>query len=130
MPDTTDKVGPRLRGQLGKKPPNKSGPTVGSGVDLGQSKADAYAKVRDRSSEKSDKLPPAELAALKEKIKPYHNIQGGEACKYLHAHPLELTDKEINFLNKAAHEDALATAKSGYERYAAGKPTPQKNLSI
>lgn len=117
MSDSSGTVGPRIKGELGGAPKNKSGATVGVGVDLGQSTSTAYFRVLDRSNKKTDGLSEDELKALKEKIEPYFNKQGGEACKYLQDHPLNLSEKEINFLNKAAHEDALETAKSSYANW-------------
>jgi hypothetical protein len=117
MPDSSKQVGPRIKGELGGKPSNKSGPTVGVGVDLGQYDEAGFFSILDSNNTGNDKLPPTELSALKEKIKPYFNKQGGEACKYLREHPLNLNDKEINFLNKSAHEEVLGIAKSDYERW-------------
>lgn len=114
MSDSSGTLGPRIKGDLGGEAKNKSGATVGVGVDLGQASAAGFFRNLDRSNKKADGLPEAELKALKDKIEPYFNKQGGEACKYLQDHPLNLTEKEINFLNKAAHEDALDTAKSRY----------------
>ncbi|RSZ59186.1 hypothetical protein HF313_01925 [Massilia atriviolacea] len=117
MSDSSGTVGPRIKGDLGGEAKNKSGATVGVGVDLGQSSAAGFGRVLDKSNKKADGLTEDELKALKAKIEPYFNKQGGEACKYLQDHPLNLTEKEINFLNKAAHEDALDTAKSSYANW-------------
>lgn len=59
---------------------------------------------------------------LKEKIKPYLEKTGGEACKYLKDNPLNLNEKEVNFLNKVAHEDVLTDAIEKYERFAVKPP--------
>ncbi|MES2259985.1 MAG: pesticin C-terminus-like muramidase [Pseudomonadota bacterium] len=118
MPDSSGKNGPRIKGELGGEPKNKSGPTVGVGVDLGQYGENGFFKILNNSNTGDSKMPPVELDALKEKIKPYFNKKGGEACKYLRDHPLELSEKEINFLNKAAHEEVLGIARKKYETYA------------
>jgi Bacterial toxin homologue of phage lysozyme, C-term len=116
MTDSAGVLGPRSKGDLSGKPKNKSGATVGIGVDIGQvNKADVYFKNLDSANKSSELLNDAELKALKEKIQPYFNKQGGEACKYLKDHPLELNEKETNLLNQAAHDDALSTAQRAYE---------------
>lgn len=118
MPDSSKKEGPRIKGDLSGKPKNNSGPTAGIGVDLGTKDEKSFFSLLDRSNSGTNGLTSIELSALKEKIKPYLLKQGGEACKYLRDHPLEFTDKEIIFLNKAAHEDALKNSIAKYEKWA------------
>ena len=118
MADSTGKIGPGIKGDLQGQPKNKSGTTVGIGVDLGQYDERGFFAVLDSNNNGEAKLSAEELAALKQKVKPYFKKQGGEACKYLQEHPLSLTEKEVNFLNKASHEEALGSAIGKYEDYA------------
>lgn len=112
MVDSSGKEGPRLA-----RDGNKSGATVGVGVDLGQiGETQLFAQL-DSSNTGKSALTPTELTALKEKIKPYLLKKSGEACKYLHDHPLDLSEKEVNLLNKNAHDNLLDHSISTYEKW-------------
>lgn len=112
-------VGPRIKGEYGGGPNNKSGATVGVGVDLGQYSERGFNAILDNSNASTHMLSQEKLDALKKKLAPYYNKWGGEACKYLRDHPLELTTEEVNFLNAASHDEAFKNAKGAYETYAA-----------
>lgn len=115
---TPAKNTPRLAGDNGKKPHNKSGVTIGIGVDLGQDAAPNFFEKMKRRNLGAQKITDVELVALHEKISPYFQIFGGEACQLLHEHPLVLTAKESHFLNKVAHDEALNSTIHKYQSIA------------
>jgi Bacterial toxin homologue of phage lysozyme, C-term len=129
MKSSDGTLGPRSKGDLHGQPKNKSGATVGVGVDLGQVSEGAYFDRLDAANKQNPTLTADELTALKTKIKPYLNKQGGEACKYLHDHPLTLSEKETNFLNQEAHEYILKGAKTNYEASAASVKDATKKFT-
>ncbi|HEX8612066.1 MAG TPA: pesticin C-terminus-like muramidase [Telluria sp.] len=104
---TKAKDTPRIAGEVGKKPNNKSGVTIGIGVDLGQDSADDFFEKMKRRNSGSQKMSDQELVELHEKIRPYFQIFGGEACHFLRENPLVLSAKQSHFLNKVAHDEAL-----------------------
>lgn len=117
-PKTSAQGIPRLAGYYLGKPDNKSGTTIGIGVDLGQSLPDGFLRKMKSGNIGSQKISEKELSELFEKILPYFKKFGGEACKFLRENPLVLNAKESHFLNKIAHEDALKTAISKYNGFA------------
>ncbi|MFB9246099.1 hypothetical protein IV454_06300 [Massilia antarctica] len=113
--NTPSKNIPRLAGNYGGKPENRSGTTIGIGVDLGQASAEEFLKKMKKRNTGAQKISDAELIELHEKIKPYFQKFGGEACQFLREHPLTLNAKESHFLNKVAHDDALQKTISDYK---------------
>jgi hypothetical protein len=116
-PGKKSRTGPRVKGELDGAPKNNSGATIGVGVDLG-TKDSSFFDLLDSENQRLQLLTQPGLGALKEKISPYFGKQGGEACKFLREHPLELNKAEVVFLNSATHEDALDNAKNKYEYFA------------
>ncbi|NHZ33004.1 pesticin C-terminus-like muramidase [Massilia rubra] len=116
---TTAKEIPRLAGYYKGKPDNRSGATIGIGVDLGQSSAQTFLIKMKTGNMGSQKISEKELSELHEKIRPYFQKFGGEACKFLRENPLILSAKESHFLNKVAHEEALKIAIDKYDGLAA-----------
>lgn len=115
---TPAKNTPRLAGAIGKKPENKSGVTIGIGVDLGQHAAPDFLEKMKRRNSGAQKITDTELVELHKKISPYFQIFGGEACQFLRENPLVLTAKESNFLNKVAHDEALNSTIHQYQSVA------------
>jgi hypothetical protein len=119
LPDSTGKVGPTALGDLNNQPKNSSGATIGVGVDLGQTDEEHINPILDRynadPANKHNTLSSDELAALKDKLKPYYKKKRAEACKFLKENPLKLTDKESNFMSGAEHDEAAQETISRYE---------------
>ena len=112
---------PRLAGNYGGKPENRSGTTIGIGVDLGQASPEEFLKKMKKRNTGVQKISDAELIELHEKIRPYFQKFGGEACKFLREHPLTLNATESHFLNKVAHDEALQKTISDYKYIAEKK---------
>lgn len=110
---------PRLAG--GAEAKNKSGVTIGIGVDLGQKSSAEFLKKMVKGNIGQQKISEKELVELHRKIEPYFEKFGGEACKFLRENPLVLNEKESNFLNRVAHEEALRTAIHQYDLTSAKK---------
>ncbi|NHZ83169.1 hypothetical protein F2P44_28420 [Massilia sp. CCM 8695] len=81
---------PRLAGGYGGRPDNKSGTTVGVGVDLGQFSPDAFLRMMKKGNSGAHQITDEELLALHEKITPYFQLIGGDACRFLRKNPLTL----------------------------------------
>ena len=58
---------------------------------------------------------------LHEKITPYFQKIGGEACQFLRENPLVLTPDESHFLNKVVHGELLDKAIKDYSAIATKK---------
>nr|WP_208296502.1 pesticin C-terminus-like muramidase [Massilia sp. CCM 8734] len=112
---------PRLAGAKGKKPENRSGVTVGIGVDLGQDSPNGFLQKMKRRNTGTQKIPEEELIRLHEKITPYFQKFGGEACQFLRENPLVLTLDESHFLNKVAHGELLNKTIQDYSSIATKK---------
>ncbi|HVH35770.1 MAG TPA: pesticin C-terminus-like muramidase [Tahibacter sp.] len=93
---------------------NRSGVTVGKGIDLGPQGKDAYLAELESFNKKANILTPEELKQLKDKLGPYFGKRMAEACVYLRAHPLTMTQKELDLLHYRAATDALDKAKAAY----------------
>ncbi|MCE3607079.1 pesticin C-terminus-like muramidase [Massilia sp. P8910] len=106
-PETFEPAMPRLAGGLDGDPSNKSGTTIGVGVDLGQFKAGEFLRKMKKWNKGEHAISEAELNALHEKITPYFQLVGGDACKFLREHPLNLDERQTNFLDKISQDDAL-----------------------
>lgn len=118
---TLSKNIPRLAGRLKNLPENRAGVTVGIGVDLGQDSAGDFLKKMKRRNAGSQKISDEELMRLHEKITPYFQKFGGEACQFLRDYPLILTPDESHFLNKVAHGELLDKAIKDYSSIATKK---------
>lgn len=101
-----------------------SGTSIGVGNDLGPQGKEAYLKELDKAN-KSVKLSPEKLKAMKEKIDPYFGKMRSEACAYLRAHPLELDTDELKLLNARSANVALnkATDIKGFNKLSAEDQT-------
>ncbi|MDQ1924211.1 pesticin C-terminus-like muramidase [Massilia pseudoviolaceinigra] len=114
--NTRDPNMPRLAGGYGGEPHNKSGVTIGVGVDLGQFASDKFLKKMKEWNSGEHAISAAEVEALHEKITPYFQLIGGEACKFLREHPLELDERQTNFLDKISQDDALEGTMHVYKK--------------
>ncbi|MDQ1834942.1 pesticin C-terminus-like muramidase [Massilia scottii] len=111
----------RLAGEYNGRPENRSGATIGIGVDLGQDSPQDFLQKMKKRNTGMQKFSDDELNKLHEKIKPYFEKIGGEACKFLRENPLVFSARESHFLNKVAHEEALQKAMDKYRLVAAKK---------
>jgi hypothetical protein len=99
--DTRRNDAGRLLGAAG----NSSGVTVGVGVDLGQQRPGEYAKrLRDAGASEE----------LIQKLMPYVGLRQAEACTYLRANPLTLTEEEAILISKEAKQDMYKRAERQY----------------
>lgn len=95
---------------LAGAPNNRSGVTVGSGVDLGQKDEIDYRKAFQQAAKNKRFHTPEEATALSDKLKPYMGLTRTDACQYLRKHPLTLTDEDLDFMNYQsfmAHTDEV-----------------------
>ncbi|ATQ73124.1 hypothetical protein CR152_00325 [Massilia violaceinigra] len=106
---------PRLAGGYGGRPDNKSGTTVGVGVDLGQFSPDAFLRMMKKGNGGAHQITDEELSALHEKIIPYFQLIGGDACRFLRKNPLILNERQTNFLDKISQDEALEKTISLYQ---------------
>ena len=89
---------------------NRSGVTVGSGVDLGQKTDAEYRNGLAKVAKNKRFHTPEEATALSDKLKPYMGLTRTDACQYLRKHPLVLTDEDLDFMNYQsfmAHTDEV-----------------------
>lgn len=93
----TYKRGPK-KGQVVER----SGATIGKGVDLGQ---------QDLAYLKSLNLDPRLVARLS----PYLGVKGPAAVSFVAARPLKLSDAELNALNDAVRDRELRTLAAKYD---------------
>lgn len=94
-----------LRGAKVNGKGNKSGVSIGTGVDLGQQKKVPFYKGLDKYNAKYHILDPDDLQKLKNEIDPYMGLKRSLACRLLRKQPLSLTKDEIKLLNAwAANE--------------------------
>lgn len=84
----------RLDGYVPNPGLSRSGVTVGTGVDVGQSSA-------------SDIEALAIPQELKQKLVPYAGRIGQDAVNFLNAHPLHLTEEEANILDRVVTQDTI-----------------------
>lgn len=112
---------PRLAGANRGRPGNRSGVTVGIGVDLGQDSAKNFLQKMKNRNTGSQKISEDDLLRLHEKITPYFQKIGGEACQFLRENPLVLTPDETHFLNKVSHGELLEKAMKDYSSVAIKK---------
>lgn len=103
-----------------KKKGNRSGVTVGSGVDLGQKKDAEYRSGLAKVAKNKRFHTPEEATALSDKLKPYMGLTRTDACQYLRRNPLTLTNEDLDFMNYQSFMDHTDKASSGYEK-ATGK---------
>jgi hypothetical protein len=112
------KDGTYLQGPIvkGTKYPNASGVTIAKGVDLGpQNKAPFLADLV-RLNKQANILTAEELEQLKTKLGPYFGLRRAEACAYLRANPLSITQKEADLLNYRAANEAMNKATTIYKK--------------
>jgi len=96
--------GNRINGYIPKnkkgKILDKSGVTIGTGVDLGSKNADYFSKL-DKS--------------IRDKLSPYFGLKGNAAANKLKAEPLGLTKEEVIKINKIAKESELNQIKKRWK---------------
>jgi GH24 family phage-related lysozyme (muramidase) len=97
-----EKEGVSRKAYVPDVPGSQSGVTIGSGVDLGA-----------RSVQDIDRLQISD--ALKARLKPYALYKKQEAIDYLAAYPLEISDAEMEELDRAAREPLVNTLKNLYD---------------
>lgn len=78
-----------------------SGPTIGTGVDLGQ-----------RTAAELEGLPQA----LRTKLEPYTNMKGADAIEFVEQNPLTLTAEEVSTLNGWAKKQETDSLIKLWER--------------
>lgn len=110
--DGTYLLGPLVKGA---NKPNASGVTIGKGVDLGPQKKAPFLDDLARLNKQSNVLTAEELDQLKTKLGPYFGLRRAEACAYLRANPLSITQKEADLLNYRAATEAMNKAKDAYK---------------
>lgn len=95
---------------------NKSGVTVGTGVDIGQVGKDEYKRRINKfdSSKTGLEMSQKEKDDLYKKLDPYIGLKQKAACDYLKAHPLELTEKEADFLTMEAKNHHINKTMNDY----------------
>lgn len=104
----------RLAGDYGGEPKNRSGVTIGVGVDLGQFDEIGFERIMKKWNVGEHKISIDELQIIKEKIKPYFEKIGAEACAFLRGNPLVLSEKETHFLDMVSQNAAVNDALSKY----------------
>jgi hypothetical protein len=114
--DTSQGSDGRLLGARG----NSSGVTIGVGVDLGQQRSDAYRKRLEAAGASKE---------LIDKLMPYVGLKQAEACTYLRAHPLTLTEEEAILVSKEAKQDMYDRAKRQYQILTNGGEFNRLNLA-
>jgi hypothetical protein len=105
--DTSQGTNGRLLGARG----NSSGVTIGVGVDLGQQSPDAYRRRLEAAGASKE---------LIDKLMPYVGLKQAEACAYLRAHPLTLTEDEAILASKEAKQEIYDRVEKQYERITKG----------
>lgn len=113
---TLSKDGTYLEGPMIKavNKRNGSGVTIAKGVDLGPQGKVAFLADLDKLNKQTKLLTAEELERLKTKLGPYFGLRRAEACAYLRANPLSITQKEADLLNYRAGTEALERAKKAY----------------
>lgn len=111
------KDGTYLPGPLidGTKDRNSSGVTIAKGVDLGPQKKDPFLDDLVELNKQANVLTPEELEQLKTKLGPYFGLRRAEACAFLRANPLSITQKEADLLNYRAAKEAMKRARKQYK---------------
>lgn len=111
------KDGTYLHGPIvkGTKNSNASGVTIAKGVDLGPQNKDPFLADLVGLNKQANILTTEELEQLKTKLGPYFGLRRAEACAYLRANPLSITQKEADLLNYRAAKEAMGTAKKLYK---------------
>jgi hypothetical protein len=94
---------------------NRSGVTVGMGVDLGQKSERDINRLVDDGTAGARLLNAEQAQALKDKLKPYAGKTRTEACQYLRMYPLTLNQNEVDTLNYSSLKDHLKRAVEQYE---------------
>lgn len=84
---------------------SKSGPTIGTGIDLGQQSKKELEKLTFPG------LNDAEKTALLKKLEPYFGLQKQAACNYVAKNPLSISEKEANALTTAVKKPNIERAK-------------------
>lgn len=94
---------------------NRSGVTVGMGVDLGQKSERDIDRLVDDGAAGARLLNAEQAQALKDKLKPYAGKTRTEACQYLRMHPLSLNQNEVDTLNYSSIKSKLKMATRQYD---------------
>ena len=97
--------------------PNRSGVTVGAGVDLGAKSESDIEKLVDDGVSGTHLLDEEQAQALKDKLKLYAGKKRSTACQYLRSNPLTLTQDEVDTLNYSSLKNHLIEASKQYEKY-------------
>lgn len=97
----------RLAGDYLGEPKNRSGVTIGVGIDLGQFDEIGFEKMMKKWNTGEHQISDDELKSIKEKIRPYFEKIGAEACGLLRSKPLSLSEKETNFLDMISQNAAM-----------------------
>jgi hypothetical protein len=110
----------RLVGDYGGEPDNRSGTTIGVGIDLGQFDQVGFEKMMKKWNVGELQISVDELDVIAEKIKPYYGKIGAEACAFLKANPLRLNEKETNFLDMVSQNAAVHDTLLKYDAWLKG----------
>jgi hypothetical protein len=96
---------------------NHSGVSVGTGIDIGQvGKNELKKRINNYKSEDIGiEMSKKEREDLYKKLDPYIGLKQQAACDYLKAHPLELTEKEADFLTMEGKSHHLDRTKDQFE---------------
>jgi len=81
----------------------QSGPTIGSGFDLG-------------AHDEADLVKMGITGPLLDKLRPYLTLHGTNADNYVASHPLTLTSYDTQYVNAAAHGEALTRLVKMYDQ--------------
>ncbi|NHZ43288.1 pesticin C-terminus-like muramidase [Massilia aquatica] len=108
---------PRLVGDYSGEPSNRSGVTIGVGVDLGQFDEAGFGRIMKKWNTGEHQISVDELQIINEKIKPYFEKIGAEACAFLRRNPLVLSEKETHFLDMVSQNAAVNDTLSKYNAW-------------
>lgn len=87
---------------------NKSGVTVGTGVDLGQQNKKVYFERLTKAGATQDLL---------DKLDPYMGLKRSAACRYLREHPLTLTQEEVDLIDSEMQKEKINSVKGIYDKF-------------
>lgn len=104
----------RVKGTQELAGDNKSGVTVGTGVDLGQQNKEEYFKRLKKAGA---------TQVLLDKLDPYMGLKRSAACRYLREHPLTLTltQEEVDLIDSEMQKEKINAVKIVFDDYSLKK---------
>ena len=95
---------------------NRSGVTIGTGVDLGAQDRLKHADALRDAAKESGLLSDAEVEKLIARLKPYYGLKRTDACQFLRKNPLTLTQAETDLVNLVSLSRYTSDAIKSYEK--------------